>query len=368
MDPTPAIRAEAERLFGVFQKAGAVPVETAILQPAETLLDLYGEDIRARAYVTSDPLRGEQMLRPDFTVPVVQMHMAGGAEPARYTYMGKVFRKQEHALGRASEYFQVGFELFDGADAAASDAEVFGLFNDLLAPLGLTAATGDIGILLAAVEGLSTTGRRKAALRRHLWRPRRFRTLLERFGGRSPVPEARARLLKDADSMGINAVIERAGPEIGLRSRAEVIARVEALQEDAATPPISDTEVELLEHIMGLRETAPNALEHLHDIAVDMPAIVPAVTRMERRMEALAQHGIAVDALAFEASYGRTTMEYYDGFVFGFYAEARPDLPPVATGGRYDALTCVLGQGRAIPAVGGVVRPEMVLSVAEGTT
>ncbi|MDC3265334.1 hypothetical protein OAU61_04555, partial [Planktomarina temperata] len=42
-----------------------------ILQPADVLLDLYGEDIRARAYVTSDPLRGEQMLRPDFTVPVV---------------------------------------------------------------------------------------------------------------------------------------------------------------------------------------------------------------------------------------------------------------------------------------------------------
>ena len=59
------------------------------------LLDLYGEDIRARAYVTSDALRGEQMLRPDFTVPVVQMHMEHGAEPARYTYSGEVFRRQE---------------------------------------------------------------------------------------------------------------------------------------------------------------------------------------------------------------------------------------------------------------------------------
>lgn len=63
-----------------------------MLQSAELLLDLYGEDIRARAYVTSDALRGEQMLRPDFTVPVVQMHMAHGADPARYTYAGEVFR------------------------------------------------------------------------------------------------------------------------------------------------------------------------------------------------------------------------------------------------------------------------------------
>ena len=67
-----AIRAEAEALFAAFRAAGAVPVEADILLPAETLLDLYGEDIRARAYVTSDPLRGEMLLRPDFTVPVVQ--------------------------------------------------------------------------------------------------------------------------------------------------------------------------------------------------------------------------------------------------------------------------------------------------------
>ena len=46
------------------------------------------------------------------TVPVVQRHMAHGAEPARYTYMGEVFRRQEHLGGRAREYLQVGYEVF----------------------------------------------------------------------------------------------------------------------------------------------------------------------------------------------------------------------------------------------------------------
>jgi ATP phosphoribosyltransferase regulatory subunit len=55
------------------------------------------------------------MLRPDFTVPVVEMHAEHGAEPARYTYLGEVFRKQPVGSGRASEYLQVGFELFDRA-------------------------------------------------------------------------------------------------------------------------------------------------------------------------------------------------------------------------------------------------------------
>ena len=179
MSRVAAIRAEAARLRAVFETRGAEPVETAVLQPAEVLLDLYGEDMRARAYVTSDALRGEQMLRPDFTVPVVQMHMAHGAEPARYTYSGEVFRRQEDDADRASEYMQVGYEVFARDNAAAADAEVFALIHDALAPLDLRAATGDIGILMAAVEGLNTTPARKAALRRHIWRPRRFRQLIE---------------------------------------------------------------------------------------------------------------------------------------------------------------------------------------------
>ena len=90
------ILAKAASLRALFEAQGAAVVEPPILQPAETLLDLYGEDIRARAYVTSDAMRGEQMLRPDYTLPVVQMHMAHGADPARYTYAGEVFLSLIH--------------------------------------------------------------------------------------------------------------------------------------------------------------------------------------------------------------------------------------------------------------------------------
>ena len=50
MSDKPAIRAEAARLRAFSsRRAGALPVEADMLLPAETLLDLYGEDIRARA-------------------------------------------------------------------------------------------------------------------------------------------------------------------------------------------------------------------------------------------------------------------------------------------------------------------------------
>ena len=89
MPISPAILTEARRLRDLFAAKGAEVVKADFLLPAEVLLDLYGEDIRARSYLTSDPLRGEMVLRPDFTVPVVQMHMENNANPARYTYGGK---------------------------------------------------------------------------------------------------------------------------------------------------------------------------------------------------------------------------------------------------------------------------------------
>lgn len=355
-----AEKARALALRQRFEAAGAQPVDCAILQPAGTLLDLYGEDIRTRAYVTTDPVQGEVMLRPDFTVPVVEAHMRDGAEPARYTYAGEVFRRQEEHPERASEYHQVGFEVFDRADPAAADAEVFARFAEILAPYALRPVTGDIGILTAAVAGLRTSDNRRAALMRHIWRPRRFRALLDRFSGRAPVPASRAALLAEDDPMA------RAEPLIGLRDGAEIADRIAALREDAAQPPLSREEVALLEGLLKVSETCPHALEHLRDIAVDLPAIAEAVDRFADRIAALSARGVAVETLHFEASYGRSSMEYYDGFVFGFVAPGRPGWPVIASGGRYDALTRQLGQGRAIPAVGGVIRAGLLLELEGG--
>ena len=294
------------------------------------------------------------MMRPDFTVPVVQMHMAEGGDPARYAYMGEVFRRQSADPARPAEYLQVGYELF-GGDAPEADAECFALFHRALAPIPTRVTTGDIGILRAAVQGLETSDARKTALLRHLWRPRRFRTLIERYAGRTEMPAHRSAVLDAVDPFAA------AGPEIGLRDRSDVAARIAALKADAAEPALSETELELVDDILKLRAPSDAALQTLRDVAMDMPSISTAVDGLARRLDALDARGITPESLPFEGSHGRSTMEYYDGFVFSFSAAKRADLPPLSTGGRYDALTRVLGQGRATPAVGGVIRPALTL-------
>ncbi|KHA51397.1 ATP phosphoribosyltransferase regulatory subunit [Sulfitobacter geojensis] len=351
--------ARATELRMMFEAQGATLVEPPILQPADTLLDLYGEDIRGRAYVTSDALRGEQMLRPDFTVPVVQMHMAHGAEPARYTYAGEVFRRQESNASRANEFVQVGYEVFDREGPAAADAEVFALIAEALRDLPVTPVTGDIGVLMAAVAALKTTKARKNALMRHIWRPKRFRQLLDRFAGRAPVPASRKALLAGKATTD--------APSIGKRRETEIQHRIAALRADAKAPPISAKEVDLIGVLLDLKGTMPVALERLYDLCVDLPQITDAVDRVAARETALAARGVDTQSLQFQASFGRASMEYYDGFVFGFRADSRADLPAIASGGRYDALTRQLGQGGEIPAVGGVMRPDLMLEL-EGAT
>jgi ATP phosphoribosyltransferase regulatory subunit len=347
-----AIQAEAARLVALFRAGGAQEVTTDILQPADTLLDLYGEDIRARAYVTSDPVLGEQMMRPDFTVPVVQAHMQSGADPARYTYHGRVFRKQDAGSGRAREYAQVGYEVFDGSDPAGADAEVLNLFLEALKGRDLTLVTGDIGLLIAAVGGLSTSSGRRNALLRHIWRPTRFRALLDRFSGIGARPQGRDEMIAQLAETSADQMIATAGPQIGMRGANEVRARLERLAGDADVAPIPETERRAIIALLDLDTDLASAPSALREIAKDYPALKEAVDRFAARARLLPS-----DA-RFQGAYGRALMEYYDGFVFGITLPGQ--ALPVATGGRYDALTRVLGQGREIPAVGGVIRPDLV--------
>jgi ATP phosphoribosyltransferase regulatory subunit len=341
-----------------FASHKATMVEPAALLPADLLIDLYGEDLRARAFTTHDPVLGEQMLRPDFTVPVAQMHMESGAAEGRYAYAGSVWRRQEPGSARPVEYLQCGFEAFGDKNTAQADAEVFTILAAAIKPAPVAPVVGDMGVILAGIEALGTTPARRSALMRHLWRPERFKRLLERYTAPPQPSDSRADLLAAAD---LQAYLAAQGPAIGLRSIDEIKQRAEVLREDAATPPIPRAKVALLEQALAVKAPTGEAIQQLRVIAAHMPALTPAIDLVQARAEAIVALGIDGFALPFEASYGRTTLEYYDGFVFGFTAEGRADLPQIAQGGRYGALTQALG--RKTPAVGGIIRPEALLAL-----
>ena len=275
--------------------------------------------------------------------------------------MALVWRRQDPKSRRPNEYLQAGIELIGGADPARDDAEVFTLIRDALGEFAGPVITGDLSVVFAVIDAVVTTEARRAALRRHVWRPARFQALLERYSN-PPKPSAHRRALLEADNARRARMIAGAGRFVGVRSEAEIIARAVVLAEDAATPPLSAEARQVIETVLSVKGRTDDAVQKLKGL--NLPAMAPALERIERRMEALADRGVDAASLPFDAAFGRA-LEYYDGFVFEFKAP-KPDLPPLGGGGRYDALTAILGQGAGSTAVGGVVRPEAIVACMEG--
>ena len=101
----------ATALLGHFEAAGYRRADPPILQPAEPFLDLSGEDIRRRMFLTTDATGRELCLRPDLTIPVARDYLASPqvGSPAGFCYLGPVFRYRERA---PAEFLQAGVESF----------------------------------------------------------------------------------------------------------------------------------------------------------------------------------------------------------------------------------------------------------------
>src|SRR5262247_3717492 len=89
--------ARADALLALFERAGYARVAPAILQPAEPFLDLSGEEIRKRMYLTTDPHGRELCLRPDLTIPVSRDYLASPAAGRAhgFCYLEQVFRHRQ---------------------------------------------------------------------------------------------------------------------------------------------------------------------------------------------------------------------------------------------------------------------------------
>src|SRR6185312_5341066 len=86
--------ARAEALVAAYERAGYLRLAPPLLHPAEPFLDLSGEDIRKRMYLTTDAAGRELCLRPDLTIPVSCEYLASpeAGSPQGFCYLGPVFR------------------------------------------------------------------------------------------------------------------------------------------------------------------------------------------------------------------------------------------------------------------------------------
>jgi ATP phosphoribosyltransferase regulatory subunit len=369
MTMTAALRATgsaawADALLLSFAQAGYQQAEPGILQPAEPFLDLSGEDIRKRMYLTTAPGGAELCLRPDLTIPVSRDYLASAQAglAAGFCYLGPVFR---HRSDGSAEFIQAGIESFGRADRAAADAEMLALGLEATAGYGLAKPdirTGDVALFAALIAGLDLAPAWKRRLVKDFNRKTNLAQDLDRLmlGGNNARPEYQGVLaaLAGSDPKGAHALVTDllsiAGINaVGGRSVGEIADRFLEQSALGVSTKLPRDVRGLIERFLSIGGDPDEAAAELRKLAADAnmaEAMTPSLDLFESRNGFLAARDIDPKRVRFSTGFGRG-LDYYTGFVFELTDPSRTGDPLVA-GGRYDGLLTRLGATEPIAAVG----------------
>ncbi|MDP8917417.1 MAG: ATP phosphoribosyltransferase regulatory subunit [Pseudomonadota bacterium] len=343
-------------LIALFEREGYARIEPPVLQPADVFIDLSGEDIRRRMFVTQDASGTELCLRPEYTIPVCLQHLAHhSAQPSGYSYGGPVFRMRPNESG---EFLQAGLESIGRTDVSAADAEILSVALDGLAQIGGPAPVvklGDMGLLHALIDALGIAPAAKRRVIRAIVSGQGLASLAE--------PDASGQ----QEHAGLLAAIEGQAPQaakafvedilsiagiarVGGRSAGEIAERF--LARAANRTGLADEARVVLERYLTIAGDPDQAAGAVRALARDAGlSIDPALTTFEERTGFMAARGLDVSAFSFAATFARN-IDYYTGFIFEVQDPRRSDGKPIVGGGRYDRLLEHLGAEASIPAVG----------------
>jgi ATP phosphoribosyltransferase regulatory subunit len=361
----------AEALVGAYERAGYRRVVPPILQPAEPFLDLSGEDIRKRMYLTADADGRELCLRPDLTIPVSCDYLASQAvgTPQGFCYLGPVYRDRGVM---PAEIVQAGVESFGRPDKAAADAEMLALGLDATAHYAIAEPEirmGDVGLFAALVAALDLA----PAWKRRLVKDFNRKTSLAHDLDVLTLSPAQNK----PEYQGVLAALERSDPKaahalvtdllsiagittVGGRTVGEIAERfLEQAALGAATTLPGATRT-LIEKFLAIAGDPDEAAAELRALAASAALkIEPALDLFESRAGFLAARGVDVGRIRFSTAFGRG-LDYYSGFVFELHDPHAAPNGPLVAGGRYDELLTRLGAKTPIPAVGFAVWIERV--------
>jgi ATP phosphoribosyltransferase regulatory subunit len=348
-------REALEALIALFSEKGFQRIEPAVLQPADVFVDLSGEDIRRRMYVTQDTAGAEFCLRPEYTIPVCLAHLSESRRaPAAYCYAGPVFRLRQ---GEPGEFLQAGIESVGRPDAAAADADILGLAVEGLDGLGLAGTKvhlGDMGLLNAVVDALGTPPAAKRRVIRAVVSGKGLAGLAE-TGEAAP------------DDAGLLAAIEGQAPQaarafvedilaiagiasVGGRTSGEIAERFLARAGNRSS--LKEAARQVLDRYLAIEGDPDEAADAVHALAADAGLDIAApLAAFEERNAAMAARGIEIGRFTFSAAFARN-LDYYTGFIFEIEDLTRADGRPLVGGGRYDRLFSHLGAAAPVPAVG----------------
>ncbi len=349
----------ATQILDLFAARGADRIDVPLLQPADPFLDIAGEDLRRRIFLTESDTGESLCLRPEFTIPVCRDHIAKrAATPQRYAYLGEVFRQRRDG---SSEFVQAGLEDLGDTDIARADArsvaDAVALAQMAVPGAALGVTLGDQSVFEAVLASLGL--------------PRGWQKRLARaFGSQAMIDAALADLAAPPQSRNLSGELNLIAAS---GDRAALAAFISGEMSDAGLSPNAGRTPDeiagrLLEKFelqnLRLPAAALAALKRflgIHVALADAPAALrdfasgagnglgSAIDLFEARCAAIAAAGIDLSAIRYDAAFGRP-LDYYTGLVFEIAVPGAAQ--PLIGGGRYDKLLTLLGADKPIPGVG----------------
>jgi ATP phosphoribosyltransferase regulatory subunit len=357
------VAALAARVTAVLASAHFKPIEPDILQPASVFLDLSGEDIRSRLYLTSDASGTELCLRPEYTIPVCRAYLASGraGSAAAFSYVGPVFR---YRPGESGEFRQAGIESFGRADREAADAEILAVALQAVETAGgtrLQVTMGDAGLFARLLDVIDVSPLWRRRLKRGFAAGKTLASVVALDGAPAQADHSGVlSALEKVDKKGARALVQDllsiAGiSSVGGRTAGEIAERFleqASIKSGAGFAPHQRDIMEQFLAVSGDPDHCSAVLRKLTRAAnLDLDE---ALDCYDARINFLAARGIDVKQLHFATAFGRN-LDYYTGFVFEARDPSRPTAGVIIGGGRYDQLLRTLGATHDVPAVGAAI-------------
>lgn len=371
--PLVNLPAFAPDLIADLENLGTERVDTPVIQPAEPFLDMAGEDLRRRIFMTESETGKSLCLRPEFTIPVCLRHIeTATGTPKRYAYLGEVFRQRREG---SNEFYQAGIEDLGEPDVARADAravrDALSVLKNRLPGVDLSIMLGDQSVFEAVVAACGLPAG---------WQKR----LVHAFGNQAQLQKLMADLSDPAPSGVFGPEVDRLAILGTLEDEGKLIAHIDATMEatgystNASRSPadiarrlrekmeLANTRLDgrtlaLLKEFLALELSLADAPRALAAFAEKAGlSLGPALARFESRVDALRAAGVDPAAIVYRAAFGRP-LDYYTGLVFEI--APRGNALVLAGGGRFDRLLTLLGAQERIPAVGFSLWLDRIASV-----
>eukprot|EP01068_Selenidium_serpulae_P005791 Selendium_serpulae@DN4182_c0_g1_i2.p1 len=312
-----------QTVSNVFEKYGAVEIDTPVFELRETLAGKYGEEGAKLIYYLDDQ-GGEQLaLRYDLTVPFARYVANHKIESIKRYHIGKVYRRDEPqmARGRFREFYQCDLDIAGKFDSMAAEAEILTVLLETLRSLKTCVGPFEIKV--------------------------NHRVLLDEVMAVAGVREDQFRTACSS--------IDK------LDKEQWAVVRQELLRKGIAAE-VCDK----IKPFMDLRGTLTDLIPILKTKLADSPKAQAALCELESLRDLLAASGAASGEreTVLDMALARG-LEYYTGLIYEAVLVGKDgaSVGSIAAGGRYDKLIAQFGKD--VPAIGVSIGIERVFAMAE---